>query len=272
MTDTKPGTRSLTSSIELDATPEQVWEMIATAEGLARWFPVEARVTPGEGGEIWFSWGEHVMQGAAKIVSWEPPHRLVSEWGGLHDEYTIEGKGGKTTLTIVNNGFGEGGDWDEMYDSVRTGWMFELGGLKHALANHPGKARTVLRSAKRCPPDRDALSAIVHDHGIAPDSDLRTAKAGDSVTLHLDGIGAVEGHVAVANQPRDMAIITPEFNNAYWRILLEPPCGGPPEPVMDATLWASTYGLDEQRQREVKDSITRTLERLIGDRGSAVEL
>ena len=148
-TESNAGTRSATSSIEIDASPEQVWEMVATGEGMERWFPIEARVTPGEGGEIWFSWGKGVMEGAAKIVAWEPPRRLVGEWGGMHDEYLIEGSGGRTTLTVTSSGFGEGAEWDEMLDSVSTGWMFELRGLKHAMETHPGETRTVVRSSTR---------------------------------------------------------------------------------------------------------------------------
>ena len=265
------GTRSVKASVELDATPEQVWEMLATGEGLARWFPIEARVKPGEGGEIFFSWGKGVMEGTANIVTWDPPRRLVGEWGGMHDEYLIESKDGKTTLTVVSSGFGEGDDWDKMLDSTNAGWAFELGGLKHALEKHPGESRTVLRAVRRCAPDRDALAAIVHDHALAPDTNLLAAQSGDEVTLRLDGLGEIRARVGAAHQPADMAFETPKLNNAYWRLMIEAPCGGSPEPAMDVTLWASTYGLDAQRQREVQDAITRTLERLIGERGKPVE-
>ncbi|MFI4896590.1 MAG: SRPBCC domain-containing protein [Phycisphaerales bacterium JB059] len=272
MTDEKPGTRSVTSRIDIEATPEQVWAMLATGEGMQRWFPIEARVTPGEGGELWFSWGKGVMEGAAKIVVWDPPRRLVGEWGGMHDEYLLEGRGGVTTLTVVSSGFGEGSDWDEMLDSVRTGWAFELRGLKHAMEAHAGEDRTVLRSVRRCAPDREGLSAVVHDHALAPGTDLRRASEGDEVTLRLDGLGEVKGRVAVANGPRDMAIITPELNEAYWRVLIEPPCAGSAEPAMDVTLWASTYGLDSARRDELGRAIDRTLARLLGERGERVEV
>ncbi len=270
MTDQAPGTRSLASSIELDATPEQVWEMIATGQGLSRWFPVEARVSPGVGGEIWFSWGKGVMEGTAKIVTWEPPHRLVSEWGGMHDEYTIESKDGTTTLTIVSNGFGEGGDWDDMYDSVRTGWMFELGGLRHALDHHAGQLRDVVRAVRRCAPDRDAIASMVLDDALAPGVDLGSARVGDEIELELDGLGRVPARVVVANQPRDMALVTQTLNNAYWRVLLEAPCGGSPEPALDVTLWASTYGLDTESRQRLGRAIDATLDRLLGSAGSLV--
>ncbi len=272
MTDLNPGTRSLASSIDLDATPEQVWEMIATGEGLARWFPIEARVTPGVGGEIWFSWGKGVMEGAARIVAWDPPRRLVSEWGGMHDTYTIESAGGTTTLSVVSSGFGEGGDWDDMYDSVRTGWMFELGGLQHALAHHPGQDRDVVRVVRRCAPDREALAAMVLEDALAPGVDLGAARVGDQVDLELDGLGRIAARVVVGNQPRDLALVTPSLNNAYWRVMLEAPCGGSPEPAMDATLWASTYGLDAPAREQLGRAINATLDRLLGGAGAPVAI
>lgn len=36
-----------------------VWRALTEAEELTRWFPLQARVTPGEGGEIWMSWNGH---------------------------------------------------------------------------------------------------------------------------------------------------------------------------------------------------------------------
>jgi len=272
MTESKTGTRSVRSSIEIDATPEQVWEMISTGEGLSRWFPVEAKVTPGEGGEIWFSWGKTVMEGTSKIVTWEPPRRMVSEWGGMHDEFQITSRGGNTTLSIVSNGFGEGADWDEMYDSVTTGWMFELGGLKHALEHHSGVERDVVRCLRRCEPDRDALAARLLNNGLAPGTDLRSANADDSISIMLDGMGEVEAQVRVANQPKDMSIVTPSLNDAYWRIQIEAPCSGSDKPALDVTLWASTYGLSDAAQTDLRAAMNATLDRLLGKQATVVDV
>lgn len=266
------GTRSLTSTIELDAPPEKVWEMLATGEGMSRWFPIECRVTAGEGGEIWFSWGEGMMEGASKIVSWEPPRRLVTEWGQMRDEYTIEAKGGATTLTVVSSGFGEGAEWDEMLDSVSTGWKFELGGLKHALERHPGEDRDVVRAVRRCAPDGDALRAAVLDRALAPDKDLRTLGVGDEFELELDGMGRVSVRAAVSSAPRDMGLVAPSLNDAYIRVMIEPPCGGSDEPAIDVTLWASTYGLDAGTREKLGDAMARTLDRVLGGKGEPVEL
>lgn len=270
--------RSLTNRITLDATPQQVWDAIATAEGLKRWFPTDARVTEpdaaGENGELWFSWGPAVMEGSARIIEWAPPTRMVTTWASMRDEFLIEaGEGeskGKTVLTITSHGFGIGDPWDDMYDSVRTGWVFELTGLKHALERHAGVDRVVVRSARRCEPDRDALAESVLNDGIAPGVDLRNAKAGDAVTLRL-GDESLEAVVAVPNQPRDLALTIPALNDAYMRVLLEAPCGGTETPAMDATLWVSTFGLDDARRSTLAQALRDTLDRCLGDTGQPVE-
>ena len=94
----KPGRMS--KSVEVKATPDEVWKALAEAEGLSRWFAPEVRVKPGPGGEVYLAWGG--QGGTAKIEVWEPPRRLrtADEMGGVPAaiEYEVEAKGGGTTL------------------------------------------------------------------------------------------------------------------------------------------------------------------------------
>ena len=79
-TETRPPTSpALENEIEIDAPVEDVWAALTESDKLASWFPLEAKVTPGEGGEIWFSWGAD-FDGTAKITIWEPEKRLRTEW------------------------------------------------------------------------------------------------------------------------------------------------------------------------------------------------
>ena len=50
--------RSQEHEIEIRAPVEDVWDAIASPEGLTRWFVEEARVEPGPGGRVRVSWGE----------------------------------------------------------------------------------------------------------------------------------------------------------------------------------------------------------------------
>ena len=45
-------------SIDIDASADAVWSALTEARELTRWFPLEARVIPGEGGSMYWGWGE----------------------------------------------------------------------------------------------------------------------------------------------------------------------------------------------------------------------
>lgn len=46
------GGRSAGGTVEIEAPIERVWRALTEAAELERWFPLEARVEPGEGGSI----------------------------------------------------------------------------------------------------------------------------------------------------------------------------------------------------------------------------
>ena len=143
-TDTKR--RSFSMSIDINATPEEVWRALTDAGELMRWFPLQARVTPGKGGSVFWGWDEH-WAWESQIDAWEPERRLglvenrpAFDVNGeplpgppeqLAMEFTLDTHAGKTTLRIVHSGFGDGDSWDDELESVSAGWQFELRGLKH---------------------------------------------------------------------------------------------------------------------------------------------
>jgi uncharacterized protein YndB with AHSA1/START domain len=249
--------RHIESAIEVEATPAEVWEALTTAEGLARWFPRAARVRPGEGGEIWFSWGPDVLEAGARIVAWEPPRRLVLEWEGLRDEYLVEDRGSDVVVRVVSSGFGHGDDWDEIYDSVRTGWQFELRGLAHALERHRGMPRTVV-SAWR-PTELEAPAAF---RRVMPEA-LETAATGTPFRLDLAAGEPLAGTVAVNNAPRDFAGIVHDLADAYFRCLVEPRHWAS-DRACRVTLWLSTYGLARDTCENLARSLEQTLDERIG--------
>jgi uncharacterized protein YndB with AHSA1/START domain len=132
----KPG--RMVKSVEVKATPEEVWQALAEAEGLARWFAPEVRVKPGPGGEVYLAWGG--QGGTAKIEVWEPPRRLrtADQMGGVPAtiEYEVEAKGGGTTVVrLVQSGFEEGSDTEASLD---RGWDLFLANLRFALERGRG--------------------------------------------------------------------------------------------------------------------------------------
>jgi uncharacterized protein YndB with AHSA1/START domain len=67
---------------ELDATPEQVWQAIATGPGIDSWFMGRSSVEPGVGGTVHTDVGTFVMD--STVTAWEPGKRLAyrSDQGG----------------------------------------------------------------------------------------------------------------------------------------------------------------------------------------------
>ena len=101
--------------VELPATPEQVWQAVATGDGTAAWmFPV-AEGAPSRVGEVW---------AGHTVKAFDPPRHLhVSAEGPDGQvmnalEYLIEARdGGTVVLRYVHSGvFAD--DWDNQYDAA----------------------------------------------------------------------------------------------------------------------------------------------------------
>ena len=116
--------------VALDATPEQVWQAIATGPGLATWFmPME------------------VDADSEMVVAWEPGKRLAIETPPADDgstqafEYLIETSGGGTTvLRFVHSGF-LGDDWSDEFEAMTgMGWDMYLDTLAEYFRHFAGRA------------------------------------------------------------------------------------------------------------------------------------
>jgi uncharacterized protein YndB with AHSA1/START domain len=148
--------RSFSMTLDINATPEDVWHALTDAGELVRWFPLQARVTPGPGGTMFWGWnGQWAWE--SEIDAWEPGKRvrlvenrpafditgqpMPGEARQLAMEFTLETHAGRTRLRIVHSGFGQGSDWDDELESVSSGWQFELRSLRHYLEHHKHKDR-----------------------------------------------------------------------------------------------------------------------------------
>jgi uncharacterized protein YndB with AHSA1/START domain len=128
--------------IELPASPDDVWEAIATGPGVNSWFVGHMEIEPREGGQASIA----VMPGVTQqftVTGWEPGRRFALRGApGTDDafEYLIEGRGQSTTvLRFVHSGF-LSGDWDsEYYDSLSAGDRMYLAKLASYLRYFPGQ-------------------------------------------------------------------------------------------------------------------------------------
>ncbi|MGH2899554.1 MAG: SRPBCC domain-containing protein, partial [Solirubrobacteraceae bacterium] len=136
--------------IEIDAPASVVWTAITDAVELSRWFPLEARVTPGLGGSVWMRWDAEAPD-TSTITAWDPQRHLRIEdvagtWSGIATDYYLRpsSSGEATILRVVSSGFGDGDAWDDTVGAFGRGWDFELRGLRHYLTRHRGTPRVVL--------------------------------------------------------------------------------------------------------------------------------
>ena len=134
--------------IELEATlpasPEEVWEAIATGPGIDSWVMGRNEVEPRVGGAAAMDTGGHRAE--AVVTAYEPGKRFAIRGTTAEDgqfmafEYLIEGRDrGSTVLRVVHSGM-LGDDWRDEYDALRRGWPFHLHTLREYLTDVPGRA------------------------------------------------------------------------------------------------------------------------------------
>ena len=67
--------RDIELSVEIAAPVDDVWEAVATGDGVARWFAPFASVEEGEGGTVTVAWAEGA-DWPSRITVWKPGKRL----------------------------------------------------------------------------------------------------------------------------------------------------------------------------------------------------
>ncbi|HUF99825.1 MAG TPA: SRPBCC domain-containing protein [Ilumatobacter sp.] len=138
---------------EVPATPEQVWDAIATADGISAWM-VPTRLDPQIGGEVQFDLGGFTSIGV--VTDYTPNQRFAYEepWPNepgmptadldmssvtpIATEFLIESaSGGSCVIRVVSSAYGSGADWEnEFFAEMVDGWV----ALLDNLATHFNKA------------------------------------------------------------------------------------------------------------------------------------
>ncbi len=265
--------RAVEKVIELNAPIEAVWKALTDGQELARWFPLEARVKPGVGGEVFLSWGDW-CQGTGKIDVWEPNKRLrwLEPLPGAGDagapahlavEWTLESRGGKTILRLVNSGFGSASDWEnEYYDATDYGWTFMLLSLKYALEKHPGVARQHIGPRHKFAGTREqAYARLIAAGGIFRQALPGEIEAGSRFSLTAAATGnALEGKVEFVRPPRGFCLSVENLNNALLWVEIFGEAG-----KVDTTLWLYTYGLPEAQHAALATAWNRQYAAIFAD-------
>jgi uncharacterized protein YndB with AHSA1/START domain len=260
--------RVIDTTLEIAAPVESVWKAISDPRELERWFPLQARVTPGEGGEVFMSWGPP-WEGGSRIDAWEPGRRLRTRGFLEHGdasmvEYTLEARGGKTVLRLVHSGFAKGGDWeDELFGGTERGWRYELRSLRHYLERHPGRDRVV--AWPKAPVRGTAAEAWRHllgREGLVREGRIDGLAEGDRYRAVAATGDVFEGTVVVNDPPHEFAGTVAGLNDALLSLRTHE-AGGPKEKDGHvACLFLSTWNVPRKDVEALGERWRRLLDEL----------
>jgi uncharacterized protein YndB with AHSA1/START domain len=154
---------------EVNATPEQVWDAIATADGISAWM-VPTRLDPQVGGAVSFDLGDVTSTGVVtdytpnRRFAYEEPWPIAErvedipagmvEWfdsigvplaevqrdlrsvSPIATEFLVESaSGGSCVIRVVTSAYGSGADWEnEFFAEMVAGWVEILDKLPAYLA------------------------------------------------------------------------------------------------------------------------------------------
>lgn len=246
---TENPTRTIELSREVDATPDEVWEMLTTSEGLMNWFPLEARVADQGDGTVWLSWGPG-SAGEAPIHIWEPGRRFgwTEDHGKTPEgepikvavDFHIESKDGTTVLRLVQSGLSADAQWDEMYDALVDGWTYFLFNLFYYFKRHKGKTRKM--AWKRAA--TDLARDVAWDRLVGGAMVASSLGAGDSGTVRLDTSRPVD--VVSARIGHHFACTLPDLDDSIFFVELEGAHIG---------FWLSMYDVDDDRLADLQASL-----------------
>ena len=130
---------------EVAATPEQVWDAIATADGISAWM-VPTRLDPQIGGAVSFDvgfWSHGIVtdytptRRFAYAEPWPMADHMptadhdLSSLTPIATEFLIESaSGGSCVIRVVSSAYGSGADWEnEFFAEMIDGWLAMLDNL-----------------------------------------------------------------------------------------------------------------------------------------------
>ena len=223
--------KTLELHTEIDAAPEAVWKALTEGREVANWFAPEAESHgKGAGSRLTFAWSEQ-MRWTTTIDVWEEGKRLrwfdspamMGEGTAMACEWRLEGRGGKTRLTLVQSAFGgDEGAWDDLFDGMEMGWTYFLYHLRVYLEELAGRKRHMIASRFPVGTGRDAAWRKL----LSPEGGLLAAGSGsvvqgDRIQVRLGESSAnaavdlaVPGRILALRMPDQDAILFLEFEGS----------------------------------------------------------
>ena len=127
---------------QVDATPEQVWETLATGPGISSWFvgrtDVAGEVVRTTFGDDWIPAGTVTARDELHRFAYGTP--AAPDGRRIAYEYLIEGRDRATTIVrAVTSGFLPGDDWVDEYEAMGHGTALFFASLVEVLRFFPGR-------------------------------------------------------------------------------------------------------------------------------------
>lgn len=155
------------------ATPEQIWDAIATGPGISSWFVARTDI---DDTTVRTQFGDNWIP-AGVITTQDQPHHFAYATDPAPDgrfvayEYLIEGRDrAGTVLRTVTSGFLPGDDWADEYEAMQYGGQLFFASLLEHLHHFPGRHATPVTAFG--PPVTDwpaTWTALHHTLGLPPD-------------------------------------------------------------------------------------------------------
>lgn len=260
--------RVLEFTVDLPTDPDTLWRLLTDPAGIAQWFAPQVEGSGEPGGTLTFSWGPEMrwstkvaLAERGRLVRWQDDaQQLPGTSAPMVIEWQISPGPGGTRLRLVNSGFGDGADWDDMYDGTKEGWTFFMWHLLETVRHHLRQQRTVVSERRPSSLTREALGARL----FGPDGlSLTPARpdAGSAAQMSLDGRPR-RFEVQRARLPTNLFGKFPELGGAVLLIEMEPGRTGP----VNTGLWLSTWGLDSGTLESLRGGLRTLADRVFGPR------
>jgi uncharacterized protein YndB with AHSA1/START domain len=179
----------------VNATPDQVWDAIASSTGMDGWFMGDNEVEPRLGGEVETRLPGFSMR--STITTFEPPNRFVTS-SPTSDEgrfdvfsFEIEGRAGASTrIRLVHSGFLPQDDWELEYDALRNGDPAYLAKLVEYVEHFRGRQAVPITLWGGQVSKERAWAEFTKAIGVGP-----APKVGDAAHFRADGLPDLDGEV-----------------------------------------------------------------------------
>lgn len=132
------------AEIEVPGTPEQVWQAIATEQGLAAW-GFAADIEPAEGGAMMIHREPFGRDVETVVTNYDPAHSfgfsepIPGAPSPLATEILVEARSGGSCVVRVICGLADAGEeWEDLVDAALEGWRMSLQVLAAYLRSFPG--------------------------------------------------------------------------------------------------------------------------------------